>query len=51
VFPSGIAACQEWMTKEMDARAEDARQFMSDGQKLIDTSARLLTNGWTSTGT
>jgi len=49
--PEAVAACQEWMTKEMDARAEDARQFMSDGQKLMDTSARLLTNGWTSTGT
>jgi hypothetical protein len=46
-----VAACQEWMSKEMDARAEDARQFMSDGQKLMDTSARLLTNGWTSAGT
>ena len=49
--PEAVAACQEWMTKEMDARAEDARQFMSDGQKLMDSSARLLTNGWTSTGT
>jgi hypothetical protein len=49
--PEAVAACQEWMTKEMDARAEDARQLMSDGQKLVDTSARLLTNGWTSTGT
>jgi hypothetical protein len=39
------------MTKEMDARTEDARQFMSDGQKLMDTTARLLTNGWTSTAT
>ncbi len=36
------------MSREMDARVEDARQFMSDGQKLMDTSARLLTN--TSTG-
>jgi len=48
--PEAVAACREWMTKEMDARAEDARQFMSDGQKLMDTSARLLTNGWMSTG-
>ena len=49
--PDALTVCQEWMTKEMDARAEDARQFMSDGQKLMDSSARLLTNGWTSTGT
>jgi hypothetical protein len=32
--PEAVAACQEWMSKEMNARAEDARQFMSDGQKL-----------------
>ncbi len=50
-MPDAVAACQEWMSREMDARAEDARQFMSDGQKLMDTSARLLTNSWTSTGT
>ena len=49
--PDALTVCQEWMTKEMDARAEDARQFMSDGQKLMDSSARLLTNGWTSAGT
>ncbi len=40
--PDAVAACQEWLTKEMDSRAEDARQFMSDGQKLMDTNARLL---------
>jgi hypothetical protein len=49
-MPDAVAACQEWLTKEMDSRAEDARQFMSDGQKLMDTSTRLLTNGWTSAG-
>ena len=26
------------MSKEVDARAEDTRYFMSDGQKLIDTT-------------
>lgn len=49
--PAAIAVCQEWMTTEIDARAEDARQFMSDGQRLMDTGARLLANGWTSAGT
>lgn len=48
--PEAFTAYQEWLSKEMDARAEDARQLMSDGQKLMDTSARILTNGWTSTG-
>ena len=36
---------------EMDARTGDARQFMSDRRKLMDTVARLLTNGWISIGT
>lgn len=49
--PDAVAACQQWLTKEMDSRAEDARQFMSDGQKLMDTSARLLTTSWPSAGT
>ena len=30
-------ACEEGLSKEMDARAQDARQLMSDGQKLMDT--------------
>ena len=49
--PDAVAAYQDWLTKEMDSRAEDARQFMSDGQKLMDTSTRLLTNSWPSAGT
>ena len=48
--PDAVAAYQDWLTKEMDSRAEDARQFMSDGQKLMDTSARLLTTSWPSAG-
>jgi hypothetical protein len=48
--PEAFTACQEWLSKEMDARSEDARQLMSDGQKLMDSGARLLTNSWTSTG-
>ena len=50
--PDAVAAYQEWLTKEMDSRAEDARQLvLSDGQKLMDTSARLLTTSWPSAGT
>ncbi len=47
--PEAFTACQEWLSREMDARSEDARQLMSDGQKLMDSSARLLTNSWAST--
>jgi len=49
--PDAIAAYQEWLSEEMDARAEDARRLMSNGQKFIDTSTRLLSNGWSSVST
>jgi hypothetical protein len=32
----------------MNARAEDARLLMSNGQKIIDASSRLLSDSWTS---
>jgi hypothetical protein len=49
--PDAVAAYQEWLSEEMNARAEDARLLMSNGQKFMDASSRLLTNNWTSTGT
>jgi hypothetical protein len=49
--PDAIAAYQEWLSEEMGARAEDARRLMSNAQKLVDTSTRLLSNGWMSPGT
>jgi hypothetical protein len=48
--PDAMAACQEWLGEEMNARAEDARRFMSEGQKFVDTSARLLTTNWSTVG-
>jgi len=49
--PDAITAYQEWLSEEMSARAEDARLLMSNGQKFMDTSSRLLTNTWTSGST
>ena len=49
--PDAIAAYQEWLSEEMAARSEDAHRLMSNGQKFMDTSTRLLSNGWMSTGT
>jgi hypothetical protein len=34
----------------MGARAEDARLLMSNGQKLMDTTSRFLSSGWTNAG-
>ena len=46
--PDALAAYQEWLREEMSARAEDARLLMSNGQKIMDASSRLLSNSWTS---
>jgi hypothetical protein len=49
--PDAVAAYQEWLSDELGARAEDARLLMSNGQKLMDASSRLLSNNWTSAST
>ena len=49
--PDAVTAYQGWLSGEMNARVEDVRQVISDGQKLMETGARLLTNSWTSIGT
>ena len=49
--PDAIAAYQEWLSEEMAARSEDANRLLSNGEKFMDTSTRLLSNGWMSRGT
>jgi hypothetical protein len=48
--PDAFAAYQEWLSEEISARAEDARRFMTNGQRIMDTGARLFSNGWSSVG-
>jgi hypothetical protein len=43
-LPDVMSAYQEWLSEEMNARSEDARQFMANSQKFITTSTRLLSN-------
>ena len=43
--PDAITAYQEWLSEEMNARAEDARRLMTKGQEFMATSSRLMT-GW-----
>ena len=45
--PDAITAYQEWLSEEMNARAEDARLLMSNGQKFMDATSRFLSSGWT----
>jgi len=40
-----LSAYQEWLTDEMNARTEDARQFMASCQGFITEGTRLFSNG------
>ena len=42
--PDAVTAYQEWLSEEMNARAEDARLLMSSGQRIMDASSRLLSS-------
>jgi hypothetical protein len=39
-----LSAYQEWLTEEMKARTEDARQFMADCHTFITEGTRLFSN-------
>jgi hypothetical protein len=49
-LPDVMSAYQEWLSEEMSARSEDARQFMTNSQKFITTSTRLFSNGRSGVG-
>src|SRR5215813_3773694 len=40
-----LSAYQEWLTDEMKARTEDARQLMTNCQRFITEGTRLFSNG------
>jgi len=44
-FPDVVSAYQEWLNKVMVARSEDARQLMTNWQKLMTEGTRLFSNG------
>ena len=49
-LPDVVSAYQEWLSEEMNARSEDARQFMSNSQKFITASTRFFSNGRSGVG-
>jgi len=49
-LPDVVSAYQEWLSDEMNARSEDARQFMINSQKFITASTQLFSNGWSGMG-
>jgi hypothetical protein len=44
--PDVLAAYREWLSEEIDARTNDARRFMVNGQKLMDRGSRFVASGW-----
>ena len=49
-LPDVMSAYQEWLSEEINARSEDAHQFMTNSQKFITASTRLFSNGWSGLG-
>lgn len=49
-IPETTTACQEWATKRTEMAAEDVKHILANGQKLAESGARLLSNGWLSGG-
>ena len=46
-----MTAYQEWSSRRLEMMAEDTKHIMDNTQKFVQTSARLLANGWRSKGT
>jgi hypothetical protein len=49
--PEATTTYQEWATKEMELLAADGRQMFANGEKIMQASRRLFSNGMHSAGT
>lgn len=49
-LPDAMTICQEWNGRRLEMMADDGKRFFADLQKLMETNARLLSNGWLSNG-
>ena len=47
-IPDAMSACQEWTSRRFEMMADDGKHLLADTQKFMETSTRLLTNGWLS---
>jgi len=43
--PDATTAYQEWASREMELLAEDGRHMFENGEKILQASRRLFTNG------
>ena len=44
-IPDAAGACQECLSRQIEILAENGRQALTDGEKLMQAGARLLSNG------
>lgn len=54
-IPEAVAACQEWTGRRLEMMADDSNHFLTDSRKVLERSARLLSdgllaNGWNGAG-
>ena len=47
-IPDAMTAYQVWGSRRLEMMAEDTRHLLDNTQKFMQTSARLLANGWQS---
>jgi len=45
-IPDAMSAYQEWGSRRLEMMAEDTKHLMDNTQKFMQTSARLIANGW-----
>ncbi len=45
-IPETATAFQEWNSRHNELAAEDAQRILAEGQKFVETGARLLSKGW-----
>ncbi len=45
-LPDVASAYQEWITRHMEAAAEDGKRIMAAAQTLAETGAELFSRGW-----
>jgi hypothetical protein len=44
-IPDAVAACQEWTGRQLEMMADDSRHLLTDSRKVMERSARLLSDG------
>ncbi len=49
-IPDAVAACQEWTGRRLKMMADDGRHLLTDSQKVVERSARLLSDGLLANG-